>query len=167
LRVRCSFSELRGVAHSPDDPDAVASVGRSDVSSTHHERPAGVARRLQVSKDGICPATAQSRHVLDEHPAWSELADDAGKLPPEPAPVSGVDACALAGESAGNEVDGLEASSTGKAHISAAGNSRPVSGEDVLTVGLPLHLPAHREPGAFQAERHAADAGEEIAAGHA
>jgi hypothetical protein len=45
---------------------SVASVRRSDVSSTHHERPAGVARRFQVAENDICAATPQRRHVLDD-----------------------------------------------------------------------------------------------------
>jgi hypothetical protein len=162
-----------GVGQSPDDPDAVASVRGADVSSTHHERPAGVARRLQVAEDDICAATAQSRHVLDEHPAWAELADNAGELPPESAAVSGVDARAfagdrdvLAGESAGDEVNGLEGAGACESHVPAAGDVGPVSGDDVFTVGLPLDLPAHREAGALEAEAHAADARKEVAACH-
>jgi hypothetical protein len=143
------------------------------VSSTHHERPAGVARRLQVAEDGICTATAQSRHVLDEHPAWTEFADDAGELPPEAAAESGdPDAPAgggdvLAGEAASDEIDALERGAPGEADVTASNNVGPVPGEDVLTVRLPLDLPAHREPGALEPERHATDAREEIAARHA
>jgi hypothetical protein len=163
-------SRLHAVAH---DPDAVAAVRRADVSSTHHERPAGVACRLQVPEDGISAATAQSRHVLDEHPAWTELADDAGKLPPEAAAPSGdADAPAgggdvLAGEATRDEVDGLEVPCPGETHIAAAVDGGPVPGEDIFTERLPLDLPAHGEARALEAERHAPDAREEIAARHA
>jgi hypothetical protein len=173
LRVRCSFSELRGVAQSPDDPDAVAAVRGADVASTHHERPAGVARRLQVAEDGIRAATAQSRHVLDEHPAWAEFADDAGELAPEAAAVAreaNAPTCGgdiLAGEAARDEVDGLKIPCPGEADVAASNNVGPVPREDVLTEWLPLDLPAHREAGALEPERHAPDAREEIAARHA
>jgi hypothetical protein len=158
------------VAH---DPDAVAAVRRPDVSSTHHERPCGVARRFQVAEHGICAATAQSRHVLDEHPAWPKLADDPGEFAPESAAVPALDPGAaagggdvLAGEAAGDEVDALEGGGAGEPHIPASGDGGPVSGEDVLTVGLRLHLPAHHEAGALEPERHAPDPGKEIAACH-
>jgi len=142
------------------------------MSRTHHDRPAGVARRLQVPAHGICAASAQSRHVLDEHPAWAKLADDAGEFPPESAPVPGEpDAPArrrdvLAGEAPGDEVDGLKVCGPGESDIASAVHIGPVSGEDVLTVRLPLDLPPHGEARALEAERHAPDAREEIAACH-
>jgi hypothetical protein len=154
------------------DPDAVAAVRRADVVSTHHERPAGVAARLQVTEHGICAATAQGRHVLDEHPAWLELADDAGEFPPEAAPMPGEpDAFScrrdvLVGEAAGDEIDGRERAGVREPDIAAVENSRPVSFEDRLTVGIALHLPAYGKPRAFQPKRHAADAREEIATCH-
>jgi hypothetical protein len=143
------------------------------MSSTHHERPAGVVRRLQVAEDDICAATAQSRYVLDEHPAWPELADDAGELAPEAAPPAGdpdaLSRCGdvLAGEAATDEVDGLKSPCPGEADIAASNNVGPVPREDVLTEWLPLNLPAHREASALEPEGHAPDAREEIAARHA
>jgi hypothetical protein len=142
------------------------------MSSTHHERPAGVARRLQVAEHGICAATAQSRHVLDEHVAWPELANDASELAPEAAAESGdADAPArggdvLAGKAAGDEIDRLKGPCPGEADVTASNNVGPVAGEDVFTERLPLDLPAHREAGALEPERHAPDAGKEIAACH-
>jgi len=147
-------------------------VGRPDVSSTHQERPCGVTRRFQITEHDICTATAQSRHVFDEHPSWAELGNDAGKLAPQAAPVpteagpfaGGGDV--LAGKSAGDEVDTLEGGGAGKAHVPASGDVRPVSGEDVFTIGLRLDLPAHRKPGPLEPERHPTDAREKVAACH-
>src|SRR5262245_32722369 len=142
--------------------------------STHQERPCGVARRLQIRQDGICAATAQRRHVLDEHPRWVELAHDAGEFPPEPASAASFDTDAatgggdvLAGEAAGDEVDRGKGSHACEPDVTASEHSGPVAGEDGFTVGLHFDLPAHGESGAFQAEGHAADACEEIAACHA
>src|SRR5262249_21069848 len=173
LLVACAAISAVGVRQSPDDPDPIASVRGSNVSSTHHERPAGVARRLQVPEHGIRAATAQSRHVLDEHPAWSELADDAGEFPPEAAAVSGESPPSsggrdvLAGESTGDEVDALKGRSAGESDVATPRDSWPVSDEDGFTVGLPLDLPAHPEARALEPKRHATNAGKEIAAGHA
>lgn len=146
---------------------------RADVSSTHHERPAGVARRFQIAEDDICPATAQRRHVLDEHPAWPEFADDAGDLPPEATPVPVFEAGAfprrrdiLAGEAAGDEIDPLEVPGVGESDVAAPVDGRPVSGKDVLTVRLAFDLPAHGEARSLQAKAHPPDAGEEVPACH-
>ncbi len=171
FRVRCSFSLDRGVGHS-DDKDARAFMRGTDVTSTHHERPAGVAERFQVTEDGICAATAQSRHVFDEHPPWAEFTEDPGKLAPESAPLPAEpDAFArcgdvLAGEAAGDEIDALKGLSPGKSYVAPTVDVRPMSGEDGLTVGLPLDLPAHGKARALEPERHAPNAREEVAACH-
>ena len=162
-RPGCSAVVTVGVHQSPDDPDPVASVRRPDVSSTHHERPAGVARRFQITEDDICAATAQSRHVLDEHPAWLEFADEAGELAPEAAALAG-DAFAfprardvLTGEAAGDAVDGLEGGGVAEADVAASVDMGPVPFEDVATVGVDFDLPAHSEAGALQAQIDATD----------
>lgn len=155
------------------DPDPVPALRRADVSSTHHERPAGVARRLQIAEDDICAATAQSRHVLDEHPAWTELADDAGEFVPEPAAVA-VEAVAeaggadvLAGEAAADEVDAGKVGSAGEPDIAAPGDGGPVALKDRLAEGVGLDLPDDPHPCPFEPRIHASDPGEERPHRHA
>ena len=63
----------------------IPTVWRSNVTGTHHDRPAGVVRRFQVIEDDISPASTQSGHVLDEYPPWLQTDDESVKLGPESA----------------------------------------------------------------------------------
>ena len=71
----------RGVTQSPDDEHPVPAVGSSDVSSTHHERRAGVPAFLQRSEHFIRAPSAESRDVLKQYPTGSHLRHDPQKLP--------------------------------------------------------------------------------------
>jgi hypothetical protein len=78
LARRPPFPSLAsGVGQSSDDPDPISPVGSADVTSTHHERPAGVASLLQPAKDDVSASTAESRDVLNENPIGSHLLHDA------------------------------------------------------------------------------------------
>lgn len=57
-----------------DNPHPLATVGRSNVVSTHHERPAGVARRVQIREHLVRCCSAEARDVLSQHPSGSKLA---------------------------------------------------------------------------------------------
>jgi len=53
------------------------------MSSTHHERPAGVACRLQVGEHPVSASSSKARYILSEDPRRSELGDDSGELKEE------------------------------------------------------------------------------------
>jgi hypothetical protein len=103
-------SRAEAVGH---DEDALASVGRSEVVSTHHERPSGVARLLQIREDRVSAESAEARYVLSDDPTGSEFSDDAEHFGPEPprvrvaAPRAG-NGDGLAGESTDDGVDGSD-----------------------------------------------------------
>jgi hypothetical protein len=50
-----------GVGH---DPHTLSPVRCPDVASTHHERPAGVASRLQLGREPVIASTSQSRDIF-------------------------------------------------------------------------------------------------------
>lgn len=149
------------------DPDAVPLVWGADMTSTHHERPAGVARLLQVIEDSVCASSSESRYVLSKDPTWSELADDVDELAPEAGALA-VEARALprardvlAGEAAGDEIDMGQVG--GHTDVEVLEGSGEVYGADVVAELIDLHLPADVEAGALKAEGHASDSGEQIA----
>ena len=81
------------------------------MDSTHHERPAGVAERVQVSEHLVRSESSEARDVLSEYPIWSHFAHDPSHFVPqtgtravEPGALAG-DADVLARESAGDELD--------------------------------------------------------------
>ena len=48
--------------------DAGAAVGRAGMGSTHHERPAGVARCFQAAEHPVRAANAECRDILNDKP---------------------------------------------------------------------------------------------------
>ncbi len=57
------------------------------MGSTHHERPAGVARRFQPGEDPVRAANAQCRDVLNQHPSRAAFADEAQHVLPQATPL--------------------------------------------------------------------------------
>src|SRR6185437_14949665 len=59
----CDASDARGVGNLPkvasDEPCPGPFVIGADVTSTNHERPAGVAESLQCSEDGVSAASSE------------------------------------------------------------------------------------------------------------
>lgn len=101
-----------GVRHKPH---ALPAVGRADIVSTHHERPAGVACRFQVAHDLVGGAGAYPWDVLADDPARLEFSDDPRELGPEVAVVGlgtplSRDAEGLAGEASDDGVRSNNAS---------------------------------------------------------
>jgi hypothetical protein len=157
-----------GVTHaSGDDPDAVASVGGADMASTHHERPAGVSRRFQVTEHPVRAVSSEPKDVLNEYPTGSQLAHDPVHFSPQPAAVACFDALllprdrhVLAGESSGDEIDGAEVGGGGEAHVTPSVDVGPVPLEDVDAVGVTLDLPDDAHAGPFEAEPEPTDSRE-------
>ena len=153
-----------------DDPHALSSVGSAGVDSTHHERPAGVAERLQVSEDFVSRCSAQARDVLNDNPRRPCLRDDSCELRPEvpcivASPATAGDRVRLAREPAGNEVNAKLSGVEGM-DVVMDGYTGEVLRQHAARVVLDLaerdRLPAHPPGG----EREAADAGEQVEVPH-
>jgi hypothetical protein len=80
--------DARGVEISSNDPDAVASMRRAGVPSTHHERPAGVADRFQRSEYPVRASSSDCRHVLKACPSRSDFIDKPEGLEEQPGSIS-------------------------------------------------------------------------------
>nr|WP_237350438.1 MULTISPECIES: hypothetical protein [Rhizobium] len=82
-------SEAIGVGNlldiAADDPASGPLVIGSDVASTNHERPAGVAECFQCSEDGISAASSEVRAVFKSEPTRADFSDDADCFEVEPA----------------------------------------------------------------------------------
>ncbi len=144
----------------------------SDMASTHHERPAGVARRCRAIEHRVCSSSAERRHVLNECPRGSHLAHDPQELEPQSAALA-VEASAfpgdreiLAREPAGDEVDGFEVVGADGSDVAVAADVRPVVLQNSSCELVDLNLPPHFHPRPLEAEVDAADAGEERSEGH-
>ena len=59
------------------------------MDSTHHERPAGVARSFQLGEHPVSPASSEVRAVLSACPYRSDLSDETGPLEEETAALGG------------------------------------------------------------------------------
>lgn len=135
-------SRAEAVGH---DEDALASVGRSEVVSTHHERPSGVARLLQISDDAVGPESSESRHVLSDDPMGSHFSHQPEELRPEPslvvvsAPLSG-NADGLTWKSSDQSVSCGEIDAAHRHDVAEARNVRPVLLKDSLTELISFHL---------------------------
>jgi hypothetical protein len=127
------------------DEDPLPSVRRSDVVSTHHERPAGVTARLQVFEHPVSAESAEPRHVLSHDPSGSHFSHQPVKLRPEPTGV--IASCALtgdrdglAGESSNESVSCREFRSPHVSHVAESRHVGPVAGEDGSTELIVLYL---------------------------
>jgi len=80
-------SEAMGVGNLPDiasdEPGPGPLVIGADVSSTNHERPAGVAEILQRSEHGVSAPSSEISAVLKSEPTRAALSDDADCLEKE------------------------------------------------------------------------------------
>ena len=140
-RSRYSLAAGRG-----NNPDPWPLLRESNRCSFHHERPAGVAFRRQVSKYGVSPASSESRNVLNHNPMDSfgsvSLADDSDLFGPQSTPLSSKP-CSLSGN--GNVLTG-EASSEdvkvgGHSGPSKAEWEAPNSGKEVNLSKVPEFVP--------------------------
>lgn len=77
-----------------DDPAPGALVVGSNVSSTNHERPAGVAECFQRSEDGVSSPSSEIRAVFKSEPTRAAFSDEADRIEVEAAALA-FDAFAL------------------------------------------------------------------------
>ena len=150
-------------------------MGRADRPSTHHGRPCGVPKPLQVRENLVAAESAEARNILNEYPTGSEPGDNAAHLEPEARPrgrVLGSESLPLAGgghvltgESAGEEVEssGLDPKRSKRLgcdgmYVLEDGHAGPVLGNDPATEGI-YFAEAHRPVGPRVAgrEREARD----------
>jgi hypothetical protein len=68
-----------------DDPASRPLVIGSDVASTDHERPAGVAEGFQCSEDGVSSPSSEIRAVFKSEPTRTDFSDNADSLEVEAA----------------------------------------------------------------------------------
>jgi hypothetical protein len=169
-------SRVVGVPHcvSPlrDDPDPLAAVRGTEIVSTHHARPAGVACRFQVAKHDICAASTQRRHVLCDDPSWSQCPDEprvfspqSASFPcfnPRPLPRTGD---VLTGKPAN---DGVNASPpllrqviADQSNVTPPPHGRPMPLQDAPAVGIDLDLAHARPAGTLKPQIEAADPGKQ------
>lgn len=136
---------------------------RSDGPSTHHKRPRGVARLLQIGQHVVNDRSSDARNVLSQYPSWIKASDDSAKLRPEVARVGfsftlTSDRVGLAGEAAADEIDPLKASGVQQTYVSVAGDSGPMFSKNSLAIVIVFHLPSALHPGTLKAEIDTADA---------
>lgn len=140
------------------------------MPSTHHERPCGVICCFQVIEYPVRSESSQVRNVLSDDPIWSAFSDEPGKLAPKPAALA-VDAGAaarlrniLAGEAAGDEIDGNSIGSKalrGKAaDVGKDWRIGPVMGEDSSAEVVGFAECSRSHPGSFKAEAESANSAE-------
>jgi len=155
------------------DPDAVSSVGCSNVAGTNNDRPDFVARSLKLVAHPVKPVRLErsdSERVLCQDPAGANLPHKAEEFGPEPPLVSrsSPSPChrgGLAGDSAGHKVDcsarRFNRIAAQRSHIRPPGQTRPVLLEPEAAGWVDLAL-AHRfHAGPLEAEFQATDAREE------
>jgi len=86
------MSVARGVGNllkvAPDNPRPRALVVGSDVSSTDHKRPAGVADCLQRSENGVSAPSSEISAVLKSEPTRADFSDDADCFEVETRPLA-------------------------------------------------------------------------------
>ncbi len=151
----------------------MAAVGRAGMGSTHHERPAGVARSLQPGKHPVRTANAQRRDVLNHHPTRSALAHEAELVLPQaasltiqPGPGSG-GTDILAWEATADETrirHAVRMQATGRegADVVITGHIWPVAPQDAAGMGGLLAEGHGLASGALEAEGETTDAAEEV-----
>jgi hypothetical protein len=76
------MSDLRGVES--NDPHALSLMIGADVVTTHHERPSGVAERLQCAEHPVSASSSQARDVFKSDPTRSQISDEPDSLEEEP-----------------------------------------------------------------------------------
>jgi hypothetical protein len=81
------------------------------MSSSHHERPCGVACFFQITEHPVRSASAQARDILSEHPTGSALTHEPEHLEPQPGSspretfAFPCKADVLTGEATANDID--------------------------------------------------------------
>jgi len=147
-------------------------IAADDRRRTNGARWYTVPRRIvpalgQFSENSSHSVSKQPWDVLHDDVGGSYLANDSCELKPEAglfaiepsAPSRNADV--LAGESAADDIDGGEVSSSDISHVLVSGSVRPVLCEHGPTVAVLLDLPHDRpQARAFQPELQPADAGE-------
>lgn len=146
----------------------------SGMHSTHHDRLAGVAQRLQVSEYPVSAASSESRAVLNNDETGSDVGNDPAVFDPESRPRSfeprtfAGEADILAGESSANNLNAScvpvipEALARKLSDVSVTGDTRPVFCEHTLAIWVNFAERDGSHSRSFEPEGEAADAAEQI-----
>jgi hypothetical protein len=175
LRDPLPVASLRVGVGQRDEEDALSPVRSSDVARAEQPCLAAVPEELEVTDNFVQPARHERRHVFDHDGARSELARDPGELAPEsgacaPKPFAAPrERDVLAGKAATKDVGSRKSCRSCESHIGHAPvRIGPVLREHPAAERILFDLPHDRpEPGLFEAELEAADAGKERAEGPA
>ena len=147
------------------------------MGSTHHERPAGVARSLQPGKDGVCAANAQCSDVLNQHPIRLALPHDPQHVVPEPTSLASEASTApgaadvLAREAAADQARHGDAVGTqtpcGQSpDVGITRDAGPVALQDGAGERIRFAERNRVQPGALEPERQAANPAEQVKDAH-
>lgn len=153
-----------------NDPDPVTEVrganGRRGNTIPFRIEPARgqVPENLAKCSPGV--DAKEPWHVLQQHVAGSQCANDPRKLGPEPSDILGAfplpsDGRRLTGEPGAQELDALEPFKIQGRNVSMPLHIRPVPSKDALTKRVDLTLPPHGPASAFQPEVPATDTREQ------
>lgn len=152
-------------------------MGRAGMGSTHHEWPAGVARRRQSGQHPVCPANAQRRDVLNNDPSRAALVDQPLHVPPQataqpvqPGPGAR-NADVLAWETAADEIrpgNAVLLHPAGRQHgdVVVAGHPGPMAPQDGAGERRRLTEGDGAEAGPLETEAEPADAAEQVKDAH-
>lgn len=159
----CIAQAIVGVRH---NENAVSSVRRTDGTSRNNKRPAGVAKRFQVSEHSVESQCDESRSIFSKHPSGPDVRNDVAHSRPEPSGVASSPPPAgetdgLARESATDEIDGSKVPWINRGDVIVKPRIGPMLAQDATAKGIRFALPSNRHPGPLQAEIQAADAGEQ------
>ena len=131
-----------------DEEDSFSLVPSTDAGSGYNFPACIIPESGQGPENSVKAPTKERWDVLHEDEAGCQLANEAGELEEEAAPVAveslGVWSCSLrevlAGEATDQEVARREVPGTNFPDVSIARNAGPAEAEDLPTVGVPLNL---------------------------
>ena len=127
--------------------------------------------RFQVRKHSVERQIDDSSNVLSKNPSRPDVPDDLKHSRPEvtvvprSGPAAG-NAERLAGKTPRHEIDAFQVTEIEIMYVPVLPDVRPVVSQNPAAPFVLLHLPRHAHPRPFQAQVHAADAGEKTAHSH-
>lgn len=158
------LAAARGVGH---DKNSLALVRRADSRSRKYNRPAFVARSVQIGENTVESQADEPSNVFKQRPSGLVDLNDPQDLGPEPASISRTSALTRdtdgwAGESGGNAINGsIEAISPHVADVTHPLHIRPVPRQYPLAVVVYLALSRDLPTSHLGGEVYSADTGAE------
>lgn len=151
------------------DPDAIPLLGSANGGSWYAVPLRIIPERGQVSENDAKPSTKQSCDVFHDDEPRSKFANEAGDFRPQPASLTrnanlmSRVANVLAGKPTGNDINRSDIGGANASHVVKTGHLRPMLKQDFARVRIDLAERDGLESArAFQPEREAADAAEQV-----